>query len=918
MLELTQPDNGMPAGAFYFLDDSIWRSTNAGEYWRLFQTVHNRGSLSTPMRNFPYAPWSPFAKSKPMGANGGFFFQSEVYRRKDGRFLHGARTPVEPGCDDYDGSQLWRSVDTRGKEWECASPAAGGFCDDGNHTCLAIQKGYVDYCNHSESNRGLFLPGSVYSHFLRLHDGRLLLTWTHRTPKYDQDGYGGGTRALVSYDDGDSFDAAHDYIVLSAQNDSLNAFCLTGCGCRDGYGNTIQLPNGTLVSVYCHDGPAEATPAHRNAVVGIVRWSLPKPKTDDSELGRVDKLWFSFYDLYLDAAKYGNCSSPTASKDPPCPDFRQAASFVNLPTVDASDEAQLDFRAHQWAALGGSQAALWRVPSMGLWQDPAKHGGCIDPLCRTVVSGLVEDWEARLRSGIASVKSALAKTKGTAPDPFFFLGDEIVGSCVPVANLTTVARRLKQAFGPRTKIYTNEDTLPFTPSGSSCAAAQRCASADPAATEAYCLHRGVPSEIDLISVDDYASRNSSASAQAREADDVLAWYTSHIYPALSPRQSVFFVPGLYGPRVDDATDELLVRKFERYWELASSEKRVSGLKPFHFDPDYKFRLRPRGYWAKYGAAAYPKLMRAMARSADTAREARVAAAPGVAGSVQRRPESRLWPKLRAIRGWAFAYNLTNETLYPPGTINLYATVNPQGASWDTKYGIAGYAALEQSQQLAARGVLPLIWEYCWQSPNADKVDHGRNKTAVVEYFTRWTFPYPWAAGTGVDECNLGEVAFKGERELAAQGLRQAKRSNPDKFLAAWGGMKGDELFASLMADGTFDLALVEGYTYCAEAHGDWPAKADTCANGGTAEVEQYFGRLDFARARGYLNRTVFSYGTRPFLRSVHSTRGLIDRRLKHQTVRGGAQLTLLSPRHHLLRPLAFYTQGALHDEFVLS
>ena len=93
MLELTQPDNGMPAGAFYFLDDSIWRSTNGGEYWRLFQTVHNRGSLSTPMRNFPYAPWSLFAKSKPMGANGGFFFQSEVYRRKDGRFLHGARTP---------------------------------------------------------------------------------------------------------------------------------------------------------------------------------------------------------------------------------------------------------------------------------------------------------------------------------------------------------------------------------------------------------------------------------------------------------------------------------------------------------------------------------------------------------------------------------------------------------------------------------------------------------------------------------------------------------------------------------------------------------------------------------------------------------------------------------------------------------
>eukprot|EP01048_Picozoa_sp_COSAG05_P033843 COSAG05_NODE_13803_length_417_cov_2.430818_1_plen_77_part_01 len=77
-------------------------------------------------------------------------------------------------------------MDTQGKEWACASAAAGGFCDELNHTCLALQHGYIDLCNHSRGNRGLFLPGSVYSHFLRLHDGRLLLTWTHRTPKYDQ------------------------------------------------------------------------------------------------------------------------------------------------------------------------------------------------------------------------------------------------------------------------------------------------------------------------------------------------------------------------------------------------------------------------------------------------------------------------------------------------------------------------------------------------------------------------------------------------------------------------------------------------------------------------------------------------------------------------------------------------------------
>ena len=31
------------------------------------------------------------------------------------------------------------------------------------------------------------------------------------------------------------------------------------------------------------------------------------------------------------------------------------------------------------------------------------------------------------------------------------------------------------------------------------------------------------------------------------------------------------------------------------------------------------------------------------------------------------PRPQLWPKLGAIRGWAFAYNFTNTTLYSPGS-----------------------------------------------------------------------------------------------------------------------------------------------------------------------------------------------------------------------------------------------------------
>ena len=37
-------------------------------------------------------------------------------------------------------------------------------------------------------------PGNHYSHWLRLRDGRLLLTWTHRNNVIDDDGFGTGTR----------------------------------------------------------------------------------------------------------------------------------------------------------------------------------------------------------------------------------------------------------------------------------------------------------------------------------------------------------------------------------------------------------------------------------------------------------------------------------------------------------------------------------------------------------------------------------------------------------------------------------------------------------------------------------------------------------------------------------------------------
>ena len=121
-------------------------------------------------------------------------------------------------------------------------------------------------------------PGNHYSHMLRLHDGRLLMTWTHRSNLIDDDGFGTGSRGLLSYDDGYTFDFNSDYIVIKAQDDAsplaVSSGCAPsagGCGCGVGYGNTLQLHDGSLLS---------ATSFDIGQTIDIALWQLPA-STDD-------------------------------------------------------------------------------------------------------------------------------------------------------------------------------------------------------------------------------------------------------------------------------------------------------------------------------------------------------------------------------------------------------------------------------------------------------------------------------------------------------------------------------------------------------------------------------------------------------------------------------------------------------------
>ena len=116
---------------------------------------------------------------------------------------------------------------------------------------------------HRHADGGRFGSyGEMYPRFLQLADGRLLLTFTVRSNSTD--GHGLGLRAIISSDDGASWDFAHDRIVISGRNHGASG---------GGFGNTIQLADGRLLSVYSYRGEDNKT--HIEAV----RWTLPRSKS---------------------------------------------------------------------------------------------------------------------------------------------------------------------------------------------------------------------------------------------------------------------------------------------------------------------------------------------------------------------------------------------------------------------------------------------------------------------------------------------------------------------------------------------------------------------------------------------------------------------------------------------------------------
>jgi outer membrane protein assembly factor BamB len=147
------------------------------------------------------------------------------------------------------------------------------------------------------------------------------------------------------------------------------------------------------------------------------------------------------------------------------------------------------------------------------------------------------------------------------------------------------------------------------------------------------------------------------------------------------------------------------------------------------------------------------------------------------------------------RAWAFPYNFTNETV-----LGMYHGTNLL-PTWSSKYGGADVV-----RGIERQGVTVLKWASGPRAQWSSSGDYVQAMTPTVVVNGTEQMLY---AGDGIDEWNTRNVSVEC---MAATGYRAAKRRWAGIFIAAW--VTGiDATFSGLMQDGTFDIALIEGYSY---------------------------------------------------------------------------------------------------------
>ena len=206
----------------------IWRSRDSGENWDKSLHPDTVGWIDVD----------------------GFFSQSTTYRARSGKLLHVVR------------------VDATGPHWQVPDLKSAGK-EGGDQADRMMLWASTDNGTHwgRHGQHGTFgAGGEMYPRFLRLADNRLLLTFTVRSSSTD--GHALGLRAIISHDDGETWNFQTDRLVIDDKNVGPSG---------GGFGNTVQNPDGSLVSCYSYRGSDNKT--HIEAV----RWTLARTKSENGK-----------------------------------------------------------------------------------------------------------------------------------------------------------------------------------------------------------------------------------------------------------------------------------------------------------------------------------------------------------------------------------------------------------------------------------------------------------------------------------------------------------------------------------------------------------------------------------------------------------------------------------------------------------
>ena len=174
-------------------------------------------------------------------------------------------------------------------------------------------------------------------------------------------------------------------------------------------------------------------------------------------------------------------------------------------------------------------------------------------------AALLPGWRQKLTKFATKLRSMMEEGSAVGS----FIGDELVCGGVPVGAFTIIVNELRSMLPPEAILYTNE-------CGSGISRMQAAG--------------GIPSALDLISVDMYSSDGQI------EVENAKKYYETEIYPYMLRNQSVMLVPGIFASDPVHCADnnvscplatqaQQIVTKLDGYFDWAKNDARVRGFNP---------------------------------------------------------------------------------------------------------------------------------------------------------------------------------------------------------------------------------------------------------------------------------------------------------------------------------------------------